>query len=287
MVMVEEFAPAKINLDLCITGRRPDGFHELDSLVVFTEFGDRLTMTPDDRLTLVASGPFAAALGAASDNLVHRAAALLAAQVGRSPTVRITLEKRIPVAAGIGGGSADAAATLRGLNSLWDLGLQPPALAQLAVELGADLPVCLTSRPTWMRGIGERCDVIPELPELPLLLVNHGQPLATAAVFGALGSIGERRLRPGPPPIERPALLAWLRDRTNDLELPAKQLLPQIDLVLATLRAQPGCELARMSGSGATCFAVFDGAPSLAQAARAIERQRPEWWSVPTRATKR
>ena len=281
--MIEELAPAKINLDLCITGRRPDGLHELDSLVVFTEFGDRLTMTRDDRLTLVASGPFAAALGAASNNLVQRAASLLAAHAGCRPAVRITLVKNIPVAAGIGGGSADAAATLRGLNRLWQLGLELPALAELALELGADLPVCLTSRPTWMRGIGERCDVIPELPELSLLLVNPRQPLATGAVFGALGAIGERP-RSGPPPIERSALLAWLHDRTNHLELPAKRLLPQIDLVLARLRAQPGCELARMSGSGATCFGVFDGATSLAEAARTFEQQRPEWWSVPTRA---
>jgi 4-diphosphocytidyl-2-C-methyl-D-erythritol kinase len=280
---VAERAAAKINLDLLVVGRRADGYHELDSLVVFAGPHDRLRFVADERLSLEAEGPFGAALAAEPDNLVLRAARRLAALAGRAPAARITLEKRIPVAAGLGGGSADAAATLRGLNRLWRLGLSTAELAPLAAGLGADVPVCLGSRPARMQGVGERLEPVEGLPELPLLLVNPRQPLATGAVFAGLAG----RLGPppdlGPPPRERAALLGWLRARANHLEAPARRLLPALDDVLEGLAAQPGCALARMSGSGATCFGLFEDDALLAGAAARIAEVRPNWWVAPTR----
>ncbi len=183
---VEELARAKINLDLQVTGRRADGYHELDSLTAFAAFGDRLILQQHDRLELEVIGPFAGPLAAEPDNLVLRAARRLASRAGREATVRITLDKRLPVAAGLGGGSADAAAVLRGLNRLWRLGMAPADLAAIAVDLGADVPVCLAGRAARMRGIGDRLEPWDELPPLAVLLVNPDLPLSTAAVFGAL-----------------------------------------------------------------------------------------------------
>jgi 4-diphosphocytidyl-2-C-methyl-D-erythritol kinase len=274
---LEEHAPAKVNLDLLITGRRADGYHELDSLVVFTSPADRLILHSAKDFSLEVRGPFAAAL-AGADNLVLRAAQALAAHAGRTPQARIVLEKNLPVAAGLGGGSADAAATLRGLDRLWRLGLGTAALAALAERLGADVPVCLAARPARMRGIGERLEPVPGLPALALLLVNPNQPLATAAVFAALGALPEALPERGPPPADRAGLLDWLRARPNHLEAPARRLLPAIDEMLAALARQPGCALARMSGSGATCFGLFADAAACAQAETALRRARPDWW---------
>lgn len=281
MRQLEEQAPAKVNLDLRITGRRPDGYHELDSLVVFTTWADRLTFTPDRRLTLELSGPFAAALADQTDNLVLRAARRLADHAGCPPHVRIALDKRIPVAAGLGGGSADAAATLRGLSRLWQLGSEVADLLPLALELGADVPVCLRSRPARMRGIGERIEPI-ELPVLDLVLANPNLALSTAQVFAGLGGIAPASGPDESVPTGRADLLAWLRARGNDLEAPARRLEPVIEEVLAALHAQPGCRLARMSGSGATCFGMFDDQPTAACAAEALRRARPSWWVIST-----
>jgi 4-diphosphocytidyl-2-C-methyl-D-erythritol kinase len=278
MPPIEEQAPAKINLDLLITGRRPDGYHELDSLVVFGAPRDRLTFRSDDRLRLDVVGPFARVLAGEPDNLVRRAAKRLAAAVGRPAAGRITLDKRIPVAAGLGGGSSDAAATLRGLNRLWRLNMTAADLAPLGLQLGADVPVCLHGRAARMRGIGERLDFVGGLPDLALLLVNPGQPVATAAVFGGLGGIPRAAADPGPPPRERAALLAWLRARANHLQASACRLVPAIGAVLVALAAQPRCELARMSGSGASCFGLFADQAALAAAAGAISRAHPDWW---------
>ena len=275
--VVEEHAPAKVNLDLLITGRRADGYHELDSLVVFTSPADRLVLHPATDLSLEVRGPFAAALDDA-DNLVLRAAHTLAAHAGRAPQARIVLEKNLPVAAGLGGGSADAAATLRGLDRLWRLGLGLAALAPLAERLGADVPVCLAARPARMRGIGERLEPAPDLPELALLLVNPNRLLATAAVFAALGALPAPPPERGPPPGESTALIDWLKGRPNHLEAPARRLLPAIDEVLDTLVRQPGCALARMSGSGATCFGLFTDAAACARAETALRHARPDWW---------
>jgi 4-diphosphocytidyl-2-C-methyl-D-erythritol kinase len=278
MEPVEDFAPAKINLDLCITGRRPDGYHELDSLVVFGPPADRLILESADGLSLELGGPFAGALADVSDNLVLRAARRLAEHVGRPAAVRIRLEKNLPVAAGLGGGSGDAAATLRGLNRLWRLGLGTGELEPLARGLGADVPVCLAGQPARMRGIGERLEWAPGLPPLPLLLVNPDRPLPTAAVFKGLGALPPPVPEQGPPPRAHAALLRWLRARANHLEAPARRLEPTIDAVLAALAAQPGCELARMSGSGATCFGLFADQTALEAAADRVRRAQPHWW---------
>jgi 4-diphosphocytidyl-2-C-methyl-D-erythritol kinase len=275
---VEELAPAKINLDLHVTGRRADGYHELDSLTAFTAFGDRLALQEHDRLELELRGPFAGPLAAEPDNLVLRAARRLAACAGRKAAVRITLEKRIPVAAGLGGGSADAAAALRGLNRLWRLRMAPADLAGIAADLGADVPVCLAGRTARMRGRGEQIELWDGLPPLAVLLVNPNLPLATAAVFGALEAIPSAGERSWPPPCEADAFLAWLGTGANHLEAPAARLLPQIQDVLALLAAQNGCALARMSGSGATCFGLFATPAVRDLAAAAIGQARPGWW---------
>jgi 4-diphosphocytidyl-2-C-methyl-D-erythritol kinase len=278
---VEEQAPAKVNLDLRVTGRRSDGYHKLDSIVAFAACADRLTFAPDRQLTLELTGPFAAALAGQSDNLVLRAARRLADHAGCPAHVRIALDKRLPVAAGLGGGSADAAATLRGLSRLWQLELSVSDLLPLALELGADVPVCLRSRPARMRGIGERIGPV-ELPALDLVLANPNCAVSTAQVFAGLGTIAPACAPDQPIPTERADLLAWLRARGNDLEAPARRLAPAIGEVIETLGAQPGCRFARMSGSGGTCFGVFDDAPAAARAAHSMRRARPGWWVVGT-----
>lgn len=263
MALAPGFAPAKINLTLHVTGRRTDGYHDLDSLVVFADLGD--TVEPGPAPGLVLAGPFAAGLPAGADNLVLRAAAL--AGVAR-PALRLV--KRLPPASGMGGGSSDAAATLRHYGA-------SPAAAEL-MALGADLPVCMAApMAVRMRGRGERVEPVPDLPGLWLVLVNPGVPLATPAVFGALA-------RPDNPPMPEPlprwpdaaALTAWLAAQRNDLEPPARAIAPQIGAVLAAIAAQPGCALARMTGSGATCFGVF--ATRAARDAAAAGLARPGWW---------
>ena len=276
-------APAKLNLYLHVTGRRDDGYHELDSLVTFTALTDTLEIAPAQSLGLVVTGPFAGALDA-GDNLVARAASALAAKLGRHADVRITLEKRIPVAAGLGGGSADAAAVLRGLARLWRLGAEhADDLQEVALGLGADVPVCVASRAARMAGIGERLSTPPRLPSCAALLVNPGVPVPTGAVFAA---------RRGPysaanPFVEAPqdaaALAALLLTRRNDLEQPALAQAPEIGRVLARLDQAPGCLLARMSGSGGTCFGLFEDEAAAAGAAGTIAREHPSWWVEPTR----
>lgn len=257
------FAPAKLNLTLHVTGRRADGWHLLDSLVVFADAGD--TVEPGAAPGLTISGPFAAGLTDGPDNLVRRAAALAGA-----PEAALHLTKRLPPASGMGGGSSDAAATLR------LLGAAPPVEALM--RLGADLPVCLAApQPARMGGLGERVDPVAHLPGLWLVLVNPGTPLATPAVFRALA-------RPDNPPMPDPlpafrdtaALTAWLATQRNDLEPPARALEPGIGAAVAALAAQPGCALARMTGSGATCFGIF--ATRAARDAAAAALARPGWW---------
>ncbi len=257
-----EHAPAKINLTLHVTGRRPDGYHLLDSLVVFTEIGDRVSLCPGP-LSLEVTGPFAAGLDARADNLCLRAARLVGAEVA------ITLEKNLPVASGIGGGSADAAAVLRALD----------ARPENPASLGADVPACLLSQPLRMRGVGELLEPLPALPPFHLVLVNPGQGVATPDVFRALA---QRENAP------MPALTGWddlagfidfLRACRNDLEKPALTLVPEIANCLSAL-ADSGAALARMSGSGATCFGIFADAGSAARACAALAR--PGWWVAAT-----
>ena len=252
-----EPAPAKVNLSLLVTGRRADGYHLLDSLVVFGPVSDMVHATLADALSLEISGPFAAGLAAEPDNLVLRAARALAAWAGRAPGAALVLEKHLPVASGIGGGSADAAATLRVLCRLWDVSPPAAALRAIGLTLGADVPVCLDSRPARMTGVGEALTPLPKLPSCGVLLVNPGVAVATAAVFQArVGPFSQPAAMPDAWP-DAAALAACLAGWGNDLERPALTVAPAIGAVLGALRAMPGCLLARMSGSGATCFGLF------------------------------
>jgi 4-diphosphocytidyl-2-C-methyl-D-erythritol kinase len=264
-----EFAPAKVNLALHVTGRCPDGRHLLDSLVAFPRVGDWLEAAPAPDLSLRIEGPFAGDLSG-SDNLVLRAARLL--RHGAGAALRLT--KALPVASGIGGGSADAAAALRLLGRLWDA---PPPGDEALLGLGADLPVCLASRPCRMRGVGELLEPLT-LPPFWCVLVNPGVPVATAAVFDGLAA----RCNPPMPPVPAfamaDALFGYLAAQRNDLEPPAIALCSDIAEARAALAAQPSCRLARMSGSGATCFGLFTAEPAALAAAGAIRRARPAWW---------
>lgn len=277
-----ETAPAKLNLDLLVTGRTAAGYHELDSIVVFAPIADRLTFRASSHLSLAVEGPFAARLSADADNLVLRAARLLAEAAGRHLEVAITLEKNLPVASGIGGGSADAAATLRGLARL--LGLDWPAerLRELGLSLGADVPVCTYGRPARLRGIGERLDPVRGLPDLPLLLVNPGVAVATAAVFAALEAPLDAFTRPPFP--AQPSLTrfaVWLKASRNELAATAIGIAPVIGVVLEALEGFEKCLLARVSGSGATCFGLFADLASATAAAESIGRAEPGWWVRP------
>jgi 4-diphosphocytidyl-2-C-methyl-D-erythritol kinase len=273
---LSEEAPAKINLYLHVTGRRDDGYHLLDSLVAFAGIGDTLSAEMAGTLSLQVCGPFAPALADRQDNLVLRAARSLAAAAGMAPAAALRLEKRLPVASGIGGGSADAAAALRLLHRLWRLPHTPGMLTGLAAQLGADVPVCLGRRPARMQGIGERLEPAPALPDCGILLVNPGAALSTAEVFRAReGSWSDGATLP----------LAWdtahamaqdLGKLRNDLQPAALSLQPVICAVLAALQATSGCLLARMSGSGATCFGLYADAGSARQAA--TELPDPAWW---------
>jgi 4-diphosphocytidyl-2-C-methyl-D-erythritol kinase len=283
--LIEE-APAKVNLTLAIRGRRPDGYHELESLVAFAHCGDRLSLLPGDPLGVHVSGPFAPALGATSDNLVLTGARALAHRVPALELGSFVLVKHLPVAAGIGGGSADAAAALRLLARANALDLADLRLADAAQATGADVPICLDPRPRIMRGIGERLSAPLPLPRLAAVLVNPGVPVATRQVFAALaapclstlnGAVGECAIPSG-----REELLAFLRAQGNDLEGPAIGIAPVIAQVLASLRGAPGCELARMSGSGGTCFGVFANEVVAMAAARAITKSAPSWWVCAT-----
>lgn len=272
--MIAEFAAAKVNLSLHVTGQRPDGYHLLDSLVVFADVGDRVSVAPAPELGLglTLAGPAAEGLRAEADNLVLRAARAFGVNAGAA----ITLEKHLPVASGIGGGSADAAAALRALARLWDLPL-PDAAAVL--RLGADVPVCLQGRPVRMQGVGEIITPLPALPEGWLVLVNPGVGVSTPAVFRTLPCKDNPPMPAALPPFSDLAALAgWLAAQRNDLEPPAMALQPVIAQVKAGLQAQPGCLIARMSGSGATCFGLFAAKAEAEQAAAALRQANSGWW---------
>ena len=271
----QDIARAKVNLYLRVTGRRADGYHLLDSLAVFADAKDIVTAGHAEDLTLDIRGAEAVALSGEPDNLVLRAARALAEATGRAPKAAITLTKLLPVASGIGGGSADAAAALRVLDALWETGLDHAALEAIAAQLGADVPVCIASRPARMMGVGEILSAAPELPACGLLLANPRIALPTPQVFRA-------RRGDFSPPAEMPARLAdaaavadWLRPLGNDLQDAALSLCAAIAEVLSAIAAQPGCLLARMSGSGATCFGLF-ATPAQAQAA--AKALPADWW---------
>ena len=283
LTQVTEFAAAKVNLTLHVTGQRPDGYHLLDSLVVFCGIGDRLDAVVAETLTLTLQGPFARDIPADGDNLVLRAARLVKGDMG----VAFTLTKNLPPASGVGGGSADAAAAIRAVRRLRQamglatLDLSDPEAAAAVLSLGADVPVCLISAPARMRGIGGQLDRLALLPDMHIALVNPRVAVSTPSVFKAL----IKRHNPAMPdtlphcPDVR-TLAQWLKTQRNDLEPAALTLAPVIGDVLTSLAAQSGALLSRMSGSGATCFALFETAHSAKAAASAISAARPDWWSA-------
>lgn len=271
-------APAKLNLYLHVTGRRADGYHLLDSLVVFADVGERIDAAPASQLSLTLKGPRAGDLDRGVENLVLRAARMLAAASQVRRGADITLHKTMPVASGIGGGSTDAAAALHILRALWDVDHDGAIAGRLAPQLGADVPVCLAGVPSLVGGIGEILKPAPPLPPAFVVLANPGVPLSTRDVFAALGGkCGDGNPLSSPPPDARSLALA-LGERRNDLEAPALRLAPEIAHVLAALNGAANCLLARMSGSGATCFGLFAEEGQARAAAGAIGAARPAWW---------
>jgi 4-diphosphocytidyl-2-C-methyl-D-erythritol kinase len=282
-----EPAPAKVNLTLRVLGRRSDGYHELESLVVFAAVGDALAFTPGPGLALTVRGPTAVAAGEVADNLVLKAVRALAERIEGLELGSFVLSKRLPVAAGLGGGSTDAAAALRLIVRHNRIAPDDPRPVAAARATGADVPVCLDPRPRLMRGIGELLSQPLTLPGLPALLINPRVSAATKDVFAALHA---------PPVVEptsasadaewsggdRQALIDLVARHGNDLEPPAISLHPAIAQALSALRMLDGCRLARMSGSGASCFALFDSHRAAAAAARALRVARPQWWIRPT-----
>ena len=282
-----EKAPAKINLTLRVLGRRADGYHELESLVAFAGVGDALTFAPGGALTLAVSGPTAQAAGDNADNLVLKAARALAGRIAGLTLGGFALSKRLPVAAGLGGGSADAAAALRLLARANGVALDDPRLMQAAQATGADVPVCLDPKPRLMRGVGDVLSAPLDLPRLFAVLVNPGVAVSTRDVFAALNlaSVPASGGASSPTPLvsegwggEPTAFVAALAKERNDLEAPAIELEPAIADVLAVLQALPDCRLARMSGSGATCFGLFPTNAAAAAAARTLRVGYPQWW---------
>ena len=276
---VAGFAPAKVNLYLHVTGRRGDGYHLLDSLVGLVDIGDRLTAEPAASLSLSVEGPEAAELAATGeDNLVLCAARLLRDHGGIQEGAALRLEKRLPIAAGIGGGSSDAAAALLALNQLWRLSLDDEALCDLGIRLGADVPACIYGRAVWVGGIGERLEPAGVLPQAGILLANPRRALPTAPVFAARrGPFGDSG-RFSPMPADAAGLARLLALRRNDLTEPAMERVPEIGAVLTRLAQLPGSLLARMSGSGATCFALFADRAAAEEARAILAAAEPRLW---------
>ncbi len=284
---LHEFAPAKINLALHILGRRTDGYHDLESLVAFASVGDRLTLVPGEKLTLTITGPMAAGLTNDGDNLILKVARALAARKPGLKSGAFTLEKNLPVASGIGGGSADAAAALRLLAKANGISLADSDLMTVARETGADVSVCVESKARIMRGVGEALDVPLTLLPLPAVLINPGIGVATAAVFQALALEKGASFRPERTPAlpEMPRfdhVVELLQSCRNDLEAPAISLEPIIKTMLGALSATPHCRLGRMSGSGATVFGLYPDMGAADNAAMLLAKSHPDWWIMST-----
>jgi 4-diphosphocytidyl-2-C-methyl-D-erythritol kinase len=284
---LNEDGRAKVNLTLRVVGRRTDGYHDIESMVAFADCADRLSFTPGSKLQLKTTGPLAGDCGETADNLVFKAALLLGERVPDLRLGEFTLDKVLPVAAGIGGGSADAAAALRLLAQANGLAIDDPRLIEVAELTGADVPVCLASRACVMTGVGET--LLPlGLPKMPCVMVNPRVPVATRDVFAALG-LRNGELLVGATdvlqatawPEEGASLEDWvevLASGSNDLEIPATRIQPVIGKVLSALNATNGAWLARMSGSGATCFAIFENTAEAQRAAQKIQLDHPQWW---------
>ncbi len=271
--MIIETAPAKINLALHVHRRRPDGYHELETLFAFLRDGDTIRLEAAEAPSFRLTGPFGAILAGEGDNLVTRAAAAFAEAFGTDPAVAIELEKHLPIASGIGGGSADAAATLRALARLWGVAPDEPRLFAIAEGLGADVPACLLGKSAVGEGKGEKLRPVEGVTDVPVLLVNPGVAVSTAAVFKAWDQVDRGPIPPG-------SLIERAIAGRNDLEPPARAIAPVIAEVLGMLAAAPGVVLARMSGSGATCFALYDSIEARSLAATAMRAARLDWWTL-------
>ncbi|ESZ63184.1 4-(cytidine 5'-diphospho)-2-C-methyl-D-erythritol kinase [Mesorhizobium sp. L103C131B0] len=278
-------APAKINLALHVTGRRADGYHLLESLVVFTRFGDRVEIEPADADRFSVSGRYATSVPIDDSNLVVKAREALRRQAGqqRTPPVAIRLEKNLPVASGVGGGSSDAAAVLQGLVRTWGLDIGEAELSRIGLTLGADVPMCLAAKPLVARGVGDELSLVPDFPALALVLVNPGVAVSTPDVFNAL----EKRDNEGLPPLPRAfdfhSVRNWLEITRNDLEPAAQAIQPPIGRALSLLN-RAGSGFSRMSGSGATCFGLFETGNVAKRAAAEIRSREPEWFVAATRS---
>lgn len=274
-------APAKINLFLHITGKRDDGYHLLQSVMIFVDVGDEMQFSPHDSLFLDVEGPFAADMPPPHGNLVYRAAQLLAEEYKVPMRGRIILRKRLPVASGIAGGSSDAATALSGLAKLWGLPDEKERLRRIGAKLGADVPACIARRPVWAEGVGERVTPLQDMPALHLVLANPMVATPTPEVF--------RRFRARfSAPLQfsgrRKSMQEWIADLKlyrNDLTAAAVEVTPEIRGVLAALGDAPNCHFARLSGSGATCFGVFDHAHAATAAVNKLKQAHPDWWISP------
>lgn len=272
-------APAKINLFLEVTGLKEDGYHTIESMIAFLDVGDHINLCPAEAFSLVVTGPFADLVPADASNLVAKAVMLMENISGRSLPVAVTVEKNIPVGAGLGGGSSDAAAMIAGLCDLFDLDIDDDARQKAALTLGADVPVCLAGRPVHASGIGEEMTVIDDCPSFDLLVVHPGVSLATPSVFKAYDMAHTDT--PCCQPSSRFAPISYvdaLAMRRNDLEEAAISLAPDVAVVLSWLMAS-GCQLARMSGSGSACFGIFADRGGAERAARQLRRDHPTWWA--------
>ncbi|MEI9417284.1 4-(cytidine 5'-diphospho)-2-C-methyl-D-erythritol kinase [Mesorhizobium sp. Cs1321R2N1] len=278
-------APAKINLALHVTGRRPDGYHLIESLAVFTRFGDSIEIAPAEGDDFTVSGRYAPDVPPDGDNLVLKARDALrqAAGLRSAPPVIIRLEKNLPVASGVGGGSSDAAAVLRGLADSWGLDIASAELARIGLSLGADVPMCLAAKPLVARGIGEELSMVPDFSALGLVLVNPGTPVSTAEIFAALSRRDNEPLPPLPRSIEFHSLRNWLEITRNDLEPAALAMRPAIGRALSWLD-KAGSGFSRMSGSGATCFGLFETGNVAKRAAAEIRSRQPDWFVAATRS---
>ena len=282
MAALVELAPAKVNLTLAVLGRRADGYHLLDSLVVFADVADRLSFTPGPALSLEVRGETAGEAGPLDDNLVLKAVRALAAEVPDLRLGRFTLEKRLPVAAGLGGGSSDAAAALRLLARANRRKPESLPLTIIAPLIGADVPVCIDPRPRRMRGIGEILSAPLNVPKLAAVMVNPGVAVPTKDVFMRLGFKPGGPVRRAAPARALPggigAFIEYLSKHGNDLEAPAVEIQPVIARVLKDIRGSKGCVLVRMSGSGATCFGIFESPRAAKTAAQSLSAAQPKWW---------
>lgn len=281
MVVAARLAPAKVNLFLHVGPVEANGYHPLASLVAFADVGDRVSVAPADRLSLTVSGPFGGALAGADDNLILRAMRALGTAAGTGePKLAISLDKQLPIAAGLGGGSSDAGAALKLARDTLHLAFDAAALAEVAGTVGADGPMCLHARAGWAGGHGDRLNFEPRLPALPCLLVNPGVPSSTAAVYRAYDQGPPAAADMPPPPLDwsPAAVVRWLQTHRNDLEGPAIALQPAIAGALAAVRDLPGVRLARMSGSGATVFALFDTREAAAEAGTVLRARQRDWW---------